>query len=156
MSLFRILLCPCSFLCVTLCHNFLKFFCAFSVHLFHFWEDLEWILRISTKVLHRVDVSIAAEWSAVGSTVAFVAAVVSLASALTHDTMADDQAWTIGFLLSILDGFANLVNVVTIDLLYVPSPCFVFLGGILIGHHFCLGGELDIVGIIEHDEVVES
>ena len=70
--------------------------------------------------------------------------------------MADDQAWTIGFLLSILDGFANQVNVVTIDLLYVPSPCFVFLGGILIGHHFGLGGELDIVGIIEHDEVVES
>ena len=58
--------------------------------------------------------------------------------------------------MSLLDGLADLIHIVTVDLLHEPAPSLIFLGSILTGHHLCLSRELDIVGIVEHDEVVET
>ena len=104
-------------------------------------------------VLHEV---VAAEGSTVGGAVALVAAAVGLAGTLAHDAVADDEARTLLLSLCLLDGLANLVNVVAVDLLHIPAPCLIFLGGVLAGHHLGLCGELDVVGVVEHDEVVQS
>ena len=70
--------------------------------------------------------------------------------------MADDQRGALFLGLCLLDGLTNLVNVVTVNLLHVPSPGLVLLGGVLRGHHLGLRRELDVVGVVEHDEVVQS
>ncbi len=70
--------------------------------------------------------------------------------------MTDNQAGTLLLSLCLLDGFANLVDIVAVNLLHIPSPSLILLGGVLAGYHFCLGRQLNIVGIIEHDEVVQS
>ena len=70
--------------------------------------------------------------------------------------MTDDQRRTSGLLLSVLDGLANLVDVVTVNLLNVPAPSLVLLGGILAGHHLSLRRELDVVSIVEHNQVVQT
>ena len=91
-----------------------------------------------------------------GSAVALVRAVVGLAGTLTHHTVTDNQAWTILLGLSLLDGLTDLVDIVTVDLLDIPAPCLVLLGGVLASNHLCAGRELNIIGVVEHDQVVET
>ena len=59
-------------------------------------------------------------------------------------------------LLSSVEGFANLVDIITIYLYYVPSPRLILGGGVLAHDHSALCRELDVVGVVEHDEVVEA
>ena len=42
-----------------------------------------------------------------------------------------------------------------IDFNDFPAPSFVFLAGIFDGHILCLGRKLNVVGIIEHDEIIQ-
>ena len=90
------------------------------------------------------------------SAVALIAAAVGLAGTLTHDAVANDEAGALLLGLSLLDGFAYLLHVVAVNLLYIPSPCLVLLGGVLGGHDLGAGRELYVVGIVEHDEVVQT
>ena len=156
LSLLRISLCPLSLSCIALSNNLLQFLSTLSIQGLYLWENLEWVLGISTKILHGVDISVATERSSVGSTVALVTAVVCLASTLTHYTVSDNQTWTLFLSLSLLEGLTNLVNIVTVNLLYIPAPSLILLGSILSGHYLSLCRELNVVGIVEHDEVVET
>ena len=63
---------PLSLLGVALSNDLLQLLSTLCIHLLNLWEDLEWILRISTKVLHCVDVSVATERCTVSSAVALV------------------------------------------------------------------------------------
>ena len=88
--------------------------------------------------------------------VAFVRTVVCLAGTLTHHAVSNDKRRAVLLLLGILDGFANLVNVVSVNFLYIPAPSLILLGCILCGDNLGLGRELDVVGIVEHNQVIES
>ncbi len=147
---------PLSLLGVALSHNLLQFLTTFGVEFLYFGEDLEGILGIGTQVLHGLDEVVATEGSTVGSAVALIRRAVGLAGTLAHDAVADNQARTLLLSLSLTDSLANLVDIVAVDLLYIPSPGLILLGGVLAGDHLGAGRELDVVGIVEHDEVVES
>ena len=54
-----------------------------------------------------------------------------------------------------MEGLADLVGTVAVDGDDFPVPGFVFLGHIFAGDCGTLGGELDVVGIVEHDQVVQ-
>ena len=70
--------------------------------------------------------------------------------------MTDNQTWALLLGLSLLDSLTNLINIVTVDLLYIPAPCLVLLSCVLAGHNLSLCRELDIVSVVEHDEVVQT
>ena len=53
-------------------------------------------------------------------------------------------------------GGANLVRVVAVDGGHAPAPGLIFLGGILVRDGAGVRGELDIVGIVEHDQVAQA
>ena len=114
------------------------------------------MLRVAAEILHRVHESLAAKRSTVGLAVALIAGVIVLAGTLAHDAVPDDERGTLGLGLRLAEGFTNLVAVVAVYLLDKPSPRLIFLGRVFHGHHLGLCGELDVVGIIEHDEVVEA
>ena len=48
-----------------------------------------------------------------------------------------------------------MLNIVSVYLNDLPSASTIPHGGIFAGHDICLGGELNVVGIVEHDKVVE-
>ena len=50
---------------------------------------------------------------------------------------------------------AYLVGVVAVDGQHVPSPSAVFLLSVFVHHHATLCRELYVVGVVEHDKVVE-
>ena len=147
---------PLSLLSIALSHNLLQFLSTLGIESLYLRENLERILGIGTQVLHRVDIGVATEGSTVGSAVALVGRTVGLLGTLTHHTVTDDQARTLLLCLGLLDGLADLVDVVTVNLLNEPAPGFILLGSVLAGHHLCTCRELDIIGVIEHDQVVET
>ena len=91
-----------------------------------------------------------------GSAVGFIAAAVRLARAFTHNGMADNQCRTLCLGFSLVECTTDGICVVTVDFDDFPAPCLVFLGGIFDGYIFRFGGKLDVVGVIEHDEVVQT
>ena len=148
---------PSSLLGVALGNDLLEFGSALSVELFDLGEDLEWVVGVAAKVGDGVAVSVAAEWCAVGGAVVLVAAVVCLAGAFAHDGVTDDEGRLAFDCLSLADCLAELVGVVAF--LYLddfPAPSLIFLSCVLGGDGIGLGGELDVVGVVEHDEVVEA
>ena len=114
------------------------------------------MLGITAQILDGVDIRITTERCTVGGTVALIRATVSLTGTLTHHTVTDNQTRTLLLCLCLSNGLTDLNDIVTVDLLYIPSPCLVFLGGVLTGHHLRTGRELDVIGVIEHDEVVKT
>ena len=156
LGLYGMTLGPLFLLGIALSHNLLQFLTTLGIQFLHLGENLEGVLGVGTEVLHRVDVGIATERSTMGGAVALIRRVVGLAGSLAHHTVTDDERRALFLCLSLLDGLTNLVDVVAVNLLHKPSPCLVFLGGVLRGHHLGLCGELDVVGIVEHDEVVET
>ena len=155
-SLVGILLCPLCLLSIALGADLLQLLSTLCVEFLHLGEYLEGILWIGTEVLHRLHEVVAAKRSTMCSAVALVAGAVGLTGTLTHDAMTDDERRTLLLGLSLAESLANLVDIVAVDVLYEPSPSLILLSGVLAGHHFRTGGELDVVGIVEHDEVVET
>ena len=91
-----------------------------------------------------------------GLAVALVAGAVLLEGALAHDALADDEGRLALDGLGGLDGLADLGGVVAVDLEDLPAEGAVLGGRVFVHHHLGLGGELDVVGIIEHDKVVQA
>ena len=141
---------------ISLGNNLLQFFLAAGIELLHLGEDDKSILRVATQIADGVHIGIAAKGCTMCGTVALIARPVGFAGTLAHHTMADDQAWTFCLGLRTADGLTYLIHIVAIDFLHEPAPSFIFLCGVLAGHHIGTGGELYVVGIVEHDEVVES
>ncbi len=73
-----------------------------------------------------------------------------------HHCMADDERGTFLLIDSGLQGCRDCKRIAAVDLKDIPAPCAVLGGDILMVHLLYLGGELDFVGVIEHDEIVES
>ena len=70
--------------------------------------------------------------------------------------MANDEGGLATYLLCGIKSLANLCYVVSINAEHFPTQGTVLGGGILVGYHAGLGGELDVVCIIEHYEIVQS
>ena len=78
------------------------------------------------------------------------------AGALAHDALADDEGGLALHGLGLLDGGADLGGVVAVDDLHVPTEGAVLGGRVLIHDDLGLRGELDVVGVVEHHEVVQT
>lgn len=140
---------------MTCSHDGAQLSVARIVESLHVVKHNERVVNIATKILHRVHISIATEWCAVCLHVTLVAAVVGLACALTHQCVTDDKCRTVLLLAGKDQSGTNLVRVVAVYCQHVPSPCAIFLLGVLVHHHVTLGRELYLVGIVEHDKVVQ-
>ena len=147
---------PSLLLCITLGADALKLLSTLCVEFLHLWENLEWILWVATKVLDGVYVGIATERSAMGLAVCLVGRSVCLQSTLTHDALTDDECRLALYFLCLVESLADLVNVVTVDLKYLPTQCAILGCSVLVHHLLCLGGELDVVAVVEHNEVVKA
>ena len=88
--------------------------------------------------------------------VGLIRAAVCLEGALAHNALADNQRRLALHLLGCLDGAANLGGVISIDLEHLPTEGAVLGCGILVEDFLGLGRELDVVGVVEHNEVVEA
>ena len=139
------------------CSNYLQqLLTASCIELLRFLPDNESIIRITTKILYRIAVSIASERSSVSRTATLVAGTVSLESTLAHDTMSDDERRLARDGLRLAESLTNLSHIVAVDFDYLPAKCTILHGRILSIYQSSLGGELDIVGIIKHDKVVQT
>ena len=155
-SLVGIGLSPCLLLGITLSADSLEFLSTLGVEFLYLGEDLEWILGVTTQVLHGVDIGITAQGSTVCLAVGLVRSAVSLEGTLTHDALTDDEGRLAFYLLCSLDGRTDLGCIVTIDFDDLPALCAV-LGSSVLSHYLLgLGRELDVVAVIEHDEVVQA
>ena len=86
----------------------------------------------------------------------FVAALVSTHSTLTHDRVTDNQGRTGCFGFRLGQCPADFRYIVSVDCDDFPTPCFVFHGYVFC-RHFAYGcGKLDVVGIVKHNQVVQS
>ena len=86
----------------------------------------------------------------------FVAALVCTHGAFTHDRVTDDQGRTGCFGFRFCQCPAYFRHVVSVDRDDFPAPCFVFHGYVFCSHFAYCRGKLDVVGIVEHDQVVQS
>ena len=155
-SLFRVCFRPCSFCSIFFSYNFLQLFCTFCIQFGYFREYNERVSRITTQILDCIYISVATERSTVCSAVGFIAAAVCLACTFTHNRFTDNQCRAFFFSLCFFDCCADFVRIITVDAKYVPSPCFIFHGSIFNGYIFRFSRKLDIVGVIEHNQVVQS
>ena len=55
-----------------------------------------------------------------------------------------------------IEGSANVVGIVAVACNHVPAPGLVFCSSILFHHHIGRSGKLDVVGVVEHNQVVEA
>jgi len=85
-----------------------------------------------------------------------VACAVCAESTLTHYGLTDDEGRAILLLLGSIESLTDLSHVVTVDLDDIPAPSLVLHLCILVHYDATLCRELDVVGIVEHDEVVQT
>ena len=137
------------------CHDCEQLFAAAVVEPADIGEYLEGILRVAAQVLDGVYVCIAAQRCTVGCAAVLVAAAVGLACALAHHGMANDEGGGVLYGLRLLKGAADLLNIIAVNLEYLPAPGLVFLCYILAGYILHLGRELDVVAVVEHNQVVQ-
>ena len=121
-------------------HDFPEFGSTVIVELLYFREDSEWVVGIAAEVFHRIYIGIASERCAMCLYAVFVAAAVGLACALGHDGVTDDEGGAVLFPVGSGECLTDGIRVVAVD----------------IHDGSAFGGELYVVGIVEHDEVVQS
>ena len=85
-----------------------------------------------------------------------VACAVCAEGTLTHYGLTDDEGRAILLLLGSIESLTNLSHVVTVDLDDIPAPSLVLHLCILVHYNATLCRELDVVGIVEHDKVVQT
>ena len=153
---FRVCFRPYSFLCILFSNDLLQLFCTFCIQFGYFREYNERVSRITTQILDCIYVCVAAERSTVCSAVSFIAAAVCLACTFTHYGFTDNQRRAFFFSLCFFDCRTDFVRIITVDTKYVPSPCFIFHGSVFNGYVFRFCRKLNIVGVIEHNQVVQS
>ena len=141
---------------MALSYDGFQFFLAAGIHFFHVVEDYERVFQVSSQVEDGVLVGISSQGCSVGFATVFVRSIVGLACAFTHDTFTDDQSRTLVFGFGFVESLADLLAVVSVYFDDVPSPGAVFHGGIFRHDFSGLCRELDVVGVIEHDQVVQS
>ena len=150
-----VLLCPSLFLFISSGSNSFQFFEASLVECFHFGEDDERLVGIATEVCDGVAESIAAKRGTMRLAVAFVAAAVVLQSAFAHDAMTDDERRLAFHGFCLVERPSDLLHVVAVDVNHFPAKRTISHRHVFASHHFSLCRKLYVVGVIEHDKVVE-
>ena len=149
-------LCPCLLLCSPLCDDVVQLASPPVVEGFGLGEDRKGIFRVAAEIADGIRVGLATERCAVGLYAVLVAGAVGLQRTFPHDCVPDDERWMAVGLLRLFERLTNLVGVVAVDGQYVPAPRAVFHCGVLVHDILALGGELNLVGVVEHDEVVKT
>ena len=107
-------------------------------------------------MLDGVDVSAIAQRCSVSLHVMFIACAVSFHSTTTHDCLTNDEGRALFLFQCCVQCLADLCHVIAIDLNDIPVPCTVFCCGVLAHHVFGLCRQLNVIGVVEHDEVVKT
>ena len=107
-------------------------------------------------MLDGVDIGTVAKGSTVRLHTVLIAGAVGLDSATAHDGLTDDEGRPLALGNGTVERLANLGHVITIDFYDIPVPGAVFGCCVLIHNILGLRGELDVVGIIEHNQVVKT
>ena len=131
---------------------------GFAVEFRHLGEDDERVCRVAAQVGDGFLEGGArlAQRHPVRGALALEAAAVGLHRPLAHDGLADDQAGLVLLGDGLGQGGADLVWVVAFNGRHAPAPGLILLGGILVRDGAGIRGELDIVGIVEHDQVAQA
>ena len=90
------------------------------------------------------------------SAVSFIAAAVRLACTFTHHSLTNNQCRTFLFRLCLFDSCTDFVRIVTVDTQYVPSPCLILHGSIFYSYIFRFCRKLNVVGVVEHDQIIQT
>ena len=143
---------------VALVAQFAQFGCTVVIQFLHFGEDHERIGRVASEVLDGLLKRSAgfAERSTVRGALAFPVSTFRGDAALTHGRVTDDDRRATFLRFRFDDGLTDGVGIIARDLLYVPTPCCVLSGYIFGGHFAATCGELDGVGVVEHNEVIQT
>ena len=140
---------------MTLGYNLFQFFIAFSIKFLYVIVYDEGVFNVATKVLYRIYIGVATKWCTMGLYVMFIACAIGFAGSLAHDSVADDESGAFLFLVCKDESSAYLFRVVSVDVEYIPTPSTILHLGIFIHYRITLGRELYLVGIVEHDKVVQ-
>lgn len=71
-----------------------------------------------------------------------------------HNGMTYNQSGAIKLLLSHLNGSGHCQRVSAVNFNHIPAPGAIFAGSVFAGDLVDLRGELHIIAVIEHDEVL--
>ncbi len=67
--------------------------------------------------------------------------------------MTDNQSRTLRFRLGFFQCLADFFRTISVDGYRIPAPGFVFHCCIFVGNFVHFSGELDVVGIVKHNQV---
>ena len=134
----------------------LQFLPALCIKLCNLREYGERLLRVTAEMLHGVDEGIPAQRGSVGLAGGLIGASVSLEGTLAHYALAYYETWLAFYRQGLVKGLTYLHGIVAADLEDLPAEGAVLGGRILVHDLPGLGRELDVVGVVEHYEVVQS
>ena len=86
----------------------------------------------------------------------FVVTLVGTHGTFTHDGTTDDQGRTLGFGFRFVQSLAYFIYIVSVDADHFPTPCFIFHSDIFSRYFFYGCRKLDVVGVVKHDQVIQS
>ena len=138
------------------CADGLEFLSASVEDFLHFVPDEECVVGVCSEVFDGIAVCVASQRCAVCPAVALVAAAVGLQCSLAHDAVAYDEGGLAADFLCGIKCLAYFCYVVAVYAEDFPSQCAVLGGCVLVGYYACLCGELYVVGVIEHYQIVQS
>ena len=122
----------------------------------HFIEDDKGIGRVAAQILYRIDIGIATKWGAMCLDIMLVTCTVFLQGAFAHCRVANNECRSAFFLLGGTKCLAYFFRIVAVDGEDIPIPRPV-LGGRVFGHDSTtLCRQLNVIGVIEHDKIVQS
>ena len=91
-----------------------------------------------------------------GLHVVLIACAVSFHGTTTHDRLANDEGRTLFLCQSCVQCLADLCYIIAIDLDDIPIPCTIFGSSVLVHDIFGLCRQLNVIGVVEHDEIVKT
>ena len=85
----------------------------------------------------------------------FIVLPISTYGTTTHDSLTDDEGWLTYRCFGFTKRLANSIRTATIDFEDVPAPSRILRSYIFTVYLLDGSRELDVVGVVVHDEVVE-
>ncbi len=153
-----VLLLPLEVSGVTFVSQFAELGSACLIELLYLGEDSERSSGVAAEVLDGLLERSAgfAERVAVSRALALKVLAFGCHAALTHDSVTDDERRTLLLGFGFLQGFADGVGIIADDLLHKPAPSLVLGSHVLGGHFAAHGRELHLVGVVEHDQIIQA
>ena len=157
-SLLGILLAPSLTNSLVLCCPRAQLLATLCIQLLNLGEDLERILGITTQALNRRSYinTCLAQRLTVSRNQILAARTIGTNCTLTHHGLTNDQCRTLLLLVCCLQCRTNLILRMTVDAHYTPAPSLIFSYNILSINLLNRGRELNIVGIVVHNQIVQT